>query len=143
MKLNNKFTLVVISFLIMSCKKENIDVSSSTKFEAEIYSILSYEKARADALLTIDDCGDTFYWCYSNEQELIKLEVLGQGDDISIIFKKSGNDKPYNIVEHYKLENSYTIVPLKSNEYLQGGEVLVLNHGKLLRKLTIIYDGCD
>jgi hypothetical protein len=60
-----------------------------------------------------------------------------------IIFKKSGIDKPYSIVEHYKLENSYTIVPLKSNEYLQGGEILVSNHGKLLRKLTISYDGCD
>jgi hypothetical protein len=143
MKLNIKVILVVFPFLMMSCKKENIDVTSSIKFDAEIYSILSYEKANADALMAIDECGDTFYWCYSNEQKLIKFEVLGQGDDISIIFKKSGIDKPYSIVEHYKLENSYTIVPSKSNEYLQGGEILVSNHGKLLRKLTISYDGCD
>jgi hypothetical protein len=143
MKLYSKVALIVFAFLMVSCKKENVDVTSSIKFDAEIYSILSYEKADADALLTIDDCDDTFYWCYSNEQKLIKFEVLGQGDDISIIFKKSGIDKPYSIVEHYKLENSYTIVPSKSNEYLQGGEILVSNHGKLLRKLTISYDGCD
>ncbi len=93
--------------------------------------------------LTVRECGNVFYWCYTNEQKLIKLDVLGQGDDISIIFKKSDGIQKYIIVEHYKLDNSFTIVPLKSNEYLQGGEILVSNHGKLLRKLTISYDGCD
>lgn len=147
MKLYSKLALIVFAFLMVSCKKENVDKDISTKLEAEIQCIISYEEQNADALankdLTVRECGNVFYWCYTNEQKLIKLDVLGQGDDISIIFKKSDGIQKYIIVEHYKLDNSFTIVPLKSNEYLQGGEILVSNHGKLLRKLTISYDGCD
>ncbi len=157
------FVLITIIFITISCShssssKSNVEKTAiKTEIKNEIRGVYGLFKTvypsdgEYDSESDYNDViekieyeefkeDESFYYCYDT-QNLIKIEVIANINNARILYKYPLGEM-VSLFEGDDINGQFVIIPDSSNNYLNGGTIIIKSADKVLREIIIEYDGC-